>query len=72
PDSYSSGVSTVPAPGNEKGDKGPGMKGGKAKDEKDVQLDRAIEVLKHWSTFKLQLAKGESQQAASESAKKGD
>ncbi len=73
PDSYSSGVSTVPAPGNEKGDKGPGAKGGKPKEEKDVQLDRAIEILKHWSTFKLQLAKGESQQAASESAKsKGD
>src|SRR5229473_3776185 len=70
---FTSGVSTVPAPGNEKGDKGPGAKGGKAKEEKDVQLDRAIEVLKHWSTFKLQLAKGESQQAAAESVKsKGD
>jgi hypothetical protein len=49
------------------------VKGGKPKEEKDVQLDRAIEVLKHWSTFKLQLAKGESQQAAAESVKsKGD
>jgi hypothetical protein len=67
-DSLSSGVSTAPAPGNEKGDKGPGAKGGKPKEEKDVQLDRAIDILKHWSTYKLQLAKGESmQQAASES-----
>src|SRR6266851_1683453 len=63
---YTTGVTTAPAPGNEKGDKGPGAKGGKAKEEKDVQLDRAIEVLKHWSTFKLQLAKGEPLQAASE------
>ncbi len=63
---YTTGVTTAPAPGNEKGDKGPGAKGGKPKEEKDVQLDRAIEVLKHWSTFKLQLAKGEPLQAASE------
>ena len=63
------------APGTEKGDKGPGAKGAKAKEEKDVQLDRAIDILKHWNTFKLQLAKGESQSAVSEggSAKsKGD
>jgi hypothetical protein len=66
-------VTTAPAPGNEKGDKGPNAKGAKPKEEKDVQLDRAIEVLKHWSTFKLQLAKGEPLQAASESAtSKGD
>jgi carboxyl-terminal processing protease len=72
---YSTGVSTVPAPGNDKGDKGPGVKGAKAKEEKDVQLDRAIDILKHWNTYKLQLAKGEVQQAASasDSAKsKGD
>jgi carboxyl-terminal processing protease len=49
-----------------------GAKGDKAKkEEKDVQLDRAIDILKHWNTFKLQLAKGETQPAAaaSESAK---
>ncbi len=56
-------MSTVPAPGNDKGDKGPGAKGGKPKEEKDVQLDRAINILKHWSTYKVQLAKGESMQA---------
>ena len=25
-----------------------------------MQLDRAIDILKHWNTFKLQLAKGET------------
>ncbi len=74
---YTSGESTVPAPGNEKGDKGPNAKGAKPKEEKDVQLDRAIDILKHWNTFKLQLAKGEAQPAVSsaegDSAKsKGD
>lgn len=71
------GESMAPAPGSEKGGKGPGAKGAKAKDEKDVQLDRAISILKHWNTFKLQLAKGESQPVVStaegDSAKsKGD
>jgi carboxyl-terminal processing protease len=71
------GENATPAPGADKGDKGPGAKGAKAKEEKDVQLDRAIDILKHWNTFKLQLAKGESQQdasaAAGESARsKGD
>src|SRR5271156_4118483 len=64
---YSTGVSAVPAPGNDKGDKTPNAKGVKAKEEKDVQLDRAIDILKHWNTYKVQLAKGESMQAASES-----
>jgi carboxyl-terminal processing protease len=40
---------------------GKAEKGDKAK-EKDVQLERAIEILKHWNTFKLQLAKGDIQQ----------
>jgi len=67
-----------PAPGADKGDKAPGAKGAKgakAKEEKDVQLDRAIDILKHWNTFKLQLAKGETQSAVSgegESKSKGD
>jgi carboxyl-terminal processing protease len=68
PNTYSTGVSTVPAPGNEKGDKGPGVKGSKPKEEKDVQLDRAIDILKHWNSYKEQLAKGETQSAAA----KGD
>jgi carboxyl-terminal processing protease len=37
-------------------------KGGKAKPQKDVQLDKAIWVLEHWSNFKTQLAKGEFHQ----------
>ena len=64
------GASAASAPGAEKGDKGPGAKGAKGKEEKDVQLDRAIDILKHWNTFKLQLARGESQTAAS--AAEGD
>src|SRR5579863_493480 len=62
------GAAAAPAPGADKGDRGPGAKGAKAKEEKDVQLDRAIDILKHWNTFKLQLAKGESQQDASAAA----
>jgi len=71
------GESAGPASGADKGDKAPGAKGAKnakGKEEKDVQLDRAIDILKHWNTFKLQLAKGELQSAsATETSKsKGD
>jgi carboxyl-terminal processing protease len=62
--------SAAPAPGPDKGNKGPGAKGAKAKEEKDVQLDRAIDILKHWNTFKLQLAKGELQSASAAEASK--
>jgi carboxyl-terminal processing protease len=64
------GESAAPAPGADKGDKGPGAKNAKAKEEKDVQLDRAIDILKHWNTYKVQLAKGETQPDAS--AAEGD
>jgi carboxyl-terminal processing protease len=59
------GESAAPAPGADKSDKAPGAKNAKAKEEKDVQLDRAIDILKHWNTFKMQLAKGEVQPDAS-------
>lgn len=36
-------------------------KNGKPVKEKDVQLEKAIDILKHWNTFKLQLAKGDIQ-----------
>jgi carboxyl-terminal processing protease len=62
--------SAAPATGSDKGNKGPGAKGAKAKEEKDVQLDRAIDILKHWNTFKLQLAKGELQSASAAEASK--
>ena len=62
--------SAAPAAGPDKGNKGPGAKGAKAKEEKDVQLDRAIDILKHWNTFKLQLAKGELQSASAAEASK--
>ena len=59
-----------PAAGNSEStapeaDKAPGAKNAKGKEEKDVQLDRAIEILKHWNSFKLQLAKGETSPDAS-------
>ena len=63
------GESAAPATGSDKS-KGPGAKGAKAKEEKDVQLDRAIDILKHWNTFKLQLAKGELQSASAAEASK--
>lgn len=40
----------------------PAVASGKpGKPEKDVQLEKAIDILKHWNTFKLQLAKGDIQ-----------
>src|SRR6202789_2561850 len=59
-----------PAAGNNESsapetDKAPGAKNAKGKEEKDVQLDRAIDILKHWNSFKLQLAKGETSPDAS-------
>ncbi len=56
------GNSESTAPGT---DKAPGAKNAKGKEEKDVQLDRAIDILKHWNSFKLQLAKGETSPDAS-------
>jgi carboxyl-terminal processing protease len=65
------GESTAPEAAPEKNNKGgPAAKGAKAKEEKDVQLDRAIDILKHWNTFKLQLAKGELQSASAAEASK--
>jgi carboxyl-terminal processing protease len=49
-----------PAPG----EKSATGKGAKPKPQKDVQLDKAIWVLKHWNSYKLQLAKGDIQQSA--------
>jgi len=69
------GTGAAPALGGDKSSKEQGAKGAKAKEEKDVQLDRAIEILKHWNSFKLQLAKGESPDvsgAADSSKSKGD
>jgi len=56
--------------GGAKGEKGAKSDNGKKKEEKDVQLDRAIDILKHWNTFKLQLAKGETHEAGADSVTK--
>jgi len=69
------GENAAPEAAPDKGNKGPAAKGAKAKEEKDVQLDRAIDILKHWNAFKLQLTKGELQSASaaeSDSKSKGD
>jgi carboxyl-terminal processing protease len=49
---------------SEKTPTGAAAKPGAKEKEKDVQLDRAIDILKHWDTFKVQLAKGDIQSAA--------
>jgi carboxyl-terminal processing protease len=59
----------VPAPGGDQSNAGKPApdKGAKAKklgEEKDLQLDKALDILKHWNTFKLQLAKGDIGQPA--------
>jgi carboxyl-terminal processing protease len=58
------GDSSTAAPGAPASDKSGAKVGPKdekpAKEVKDVQLDKAIDILKHWSTFKVQLARGES------------
>ena len=52
-----SGEGTAPAPA----EKSKGASGAKAgKEVKDVQLDKAIDILKHWDTFKTQLAKSDT------------
>jgi len=70
--SHPSSEVTTPAPGPSKSDNGPGAKNAKGKEEKDVQLDRAIDILKHWNTYGVQLAKGELQEASSTAKSKGD
>jgi carboxyl-terminal processing protease len=50
-----------PAPGSDQTTPALSAKGGKPVKEKDLQLEKAIEILKHWNTFKLQLAKGDIQ-----------
>jgi len=58
------GTEAVPAPGQEPSSNAPGDKsaaGKKPEKEQDVQLDKALDILKHWDSFKLQLAKGDAQ-----------
>ncbi|HYB92307.1 MAG TPA: S41 family peptidase [Candidatus Binataceae bacterium] len=62
----SSGGATeaAPAPGAEHPSNAPGGKSATARkpeQEQDVQLDKALDILKHWDSFKLQLAKGDAQ-----------
>ncbi len=46
------------APAEQKSSASPAA-GGKAEPQKDVQLDKAIDILKHWKTFKVQVAASE-------------
>ena len=43
------------------------QKAEKEEKEKDVQLEKAIDILKHWNSFKLQLARGDVQQSVAPS-----
>src|SRR5262249_45241108 len=62
------GVKAGTAPGNP-GTSGSGGtqqnvppgKSGKKPEERDVQLDKAIDILRHWSTYKAQLVRGDFQ-----------
>ncbi|MFZ0887572.1 MAG: S41 family peptidase [Candidatus Binataceae bacterium] len=59
-----SGVSpptgTAVAPPSGAADAKPGVEGAKAKEPKDVQLEKAVDILKHWDSFKTQLAKSDA------------
>src|SRR5579863_4680878 len=58
--------STAPAaPNGDKSNAKPDAKDEKAKEQKDVQLDKAIDILKHWNTFKVQLARGDTPSTSS-------
>ncbi len=41
-----------------------GAKAEKAKEQKDVQLEKAIDILKHWDSFKMQLAHNDTSDSA--------
>jgi carboxyl-terminal processing protease len=43
----------------------PGDQARKAKDEKDLQLEKAISILQHWDQYKVQLAKADNSALAS-------
>ena len=45
----------------------PGAKTASAKPEKDIQMERALDLLKHWDTWKSQLAKNDASAAKSDS-----
>jgi len=69
------GTSAKPSAGGQPGaepEHNPGSKpeeqGKAAKPEKDVQLDRAISILEHWSKYKVQLAKADAAPASSSAA----
>ena len=59
--------STIPGAGGDGvGSKPAGKRGAgtEAKQEKDVQLDKAISILEHWSKYKIELASAEGQSAS--------
>jgi carboxyl-terminal processing protease len=49
-----------------------GSKAASAKPEKDIQMDRALDLLKHWDSWKSQIAKNDTPVAKSESAAKSE
>src|SRR5271170_2600695 len=57
------GETAAPAPADNGELMPEGAKG--AKEMKDIQLDKAIDILKHWDTFKTQLARSDTPPASS-------
>ncbi len=60
PGGNDNGMPSLPAPVLK-----PGDQARKAKDEKDLQLEKAISILEHWDKYKVQLAKADSPTVAS-------
>jgi carboxyl-terminal processing protease len=54
------GAAGVPPPASRNPQPGKAELNKPPKEEKDVQLQKAIDILKHWDTFKVQLAKKDS------------
>ncbi len=59
------GSTTVVPPASQRPNPGDAAKSKAPQEEKDVQLEKAIDILKHWDSFKVQLAKKDSSDSAS-------
>ncbi len=63
PETSPNGETVTPAPADN--GKSAGAGGKAAKEPEDIQLDKAIDILKHWNTFKTQVAKSDTSTDAS-------
>jgi carboxyl-terminal processing protease len=60
----SQGSKAAPGHKQSKSEEGAGRTAKAHKPPEDIQLERAISILKHWNTYKLQLAKNDNQPRA--------